>query len=260
MNGKLEGKVAIITGGARGIGKAIAMCFVQEGADIAIIDLDAEDSHLVKDLQKSVGDFKRKCWYKKADVSQMQEVQHATEATVIALGKVNVLVNNAGGSFIPSTPLEDLAETDWDHVINVNLKGTYNCTRAVIRHMKEQKNGKIINVSSRAGRAPSVAANLAYASAKAGVIGFTRQLALDVAPYGINVNAIAPGTVFTERVRKIFEERFTPEERQRILDNIPLKTVAKPEEIGRLAVYLASDESRFVTGATIDINGGATMM
>ncbi len=259
MSGDLEGKVAIVTGGLRGIGKAIAVSFAQEGAEVAVFDLDAEESPLVGELRKNIGIFKKKCLYKKADITNLQEVRHAVEETIKAFGKVDIIVNNAGGGMNP-VPLEDLEETDWDRLIKVNLKGTYICTHAVIKYMKAQQSGKIINISSQAGRSKSELSNIPYASAKAGVLGFTRQLATEVGSYGINVNAIAPGlTLSGERVRKRWEER-SEEERHQMLQLIPLKRLGKPEEIANVAVFLASEKSSYITGATIDVNGGRFMM
>lgn len=259
MKGDLEGKVAIVTGGARGIGRAIAIAFVQEGAEVAIFDLDAEDSFLIGELQGATAVLGKKCLYKKADITNLQEVHQAVKETIKTFNKVDVLVNNAGGGMNP-VPLEDLSEKDWDRLVNVNLKGTYICTQAVIKYMKEQRTGKIINISSQAGRSKSELSNLPYASAKAGVIGFTRQLAYEMGPYGINVNTIAPGlTLSGERVAKRWEER-SEEERRKMLEVIPLKRLGKPEEIARVAVFLASENSSYITGATIDVNGGRFMM
>jgi 3-oxoacyl-[acyl-carrier protein] reductase len=260
MSGELEGKVAIITGGVRGIGRATGYAFAQEGAEVAIFGRDPEDSPAAKELLKSLEVFKKRCLYKKADVTKMEEVRLAVEETIKVFGKVDILVNNAGGSIIAPVPLEDLQEEDWDRVVEVNLKGTYICTHLVIRHMKKQKSGKIINIASRAGRAPSVIAPLPYVCAKAGQIHFTRQVALEAAPYGINVNCIAPGTIFVDRVKKIFEERFDVDERRRRLESIPLGRAGKPEEVASLVLYLTSDQSNYITGATIDVNGGTAML
>lgn len=258
MNLNLEKKVAIVTGGVRGIGKAISIAFAEERAEVAVFDIDAEDSPLVEELQKSIRVFKNRYLYKKADVTNWQEVHHAVEETITAFGKVDILVNNAGGG-IPPVPLEDLKETDWDRGININLKGTYICTHAVIKHMKARRSGKIINISSRAGRSPSTLAYLPYATAKAGVLQFTRQLALEVASYGININAIAPGTIFVERIEKYWEGR-PEEDKRRMLESIPLKRAGKPEEVANIALFLASEKSSYITGVTIDVNGGTTMM
>lgn len=258
MNLNLGGKVAIVTGGIRGIGKAIAIAFAEEGIEVAVFDLDPEDSPLVEELQKSIEVFKKRCLYKKADVTNVQAVHDAVEKTIKTFGKVDILVNNAGGG-IPPVPLEKLEETDWDQGINRNLKGTYVCTRAVINYMKAQRSGKIINISSRAGRSPSALAYLPYACGKAGVLQFTRQLAVEVASYGINVNAIAPGTIMVERIQKLWEER-SEEDRHRLIESIPIKRTGKPEDVAHVALFLASEKSSYITGATIDVNGGTTMM
>lgn len=259
MGALLEKKVAIITGGIRGIGKAIALAFAEEGANVSVFDLDDESSSLAAGLLREIDRFNGDCIYQKADVTNTQEVRGGVEKTLEVLGKIDILVNNAGGSIIAPVALEDLAEQDWDRVVGVNLKGTYVCSHFVISHMKNQRSGKIINIASGAGRGVSNLVPHPYACSKAGQVHFTRQLALESAPYGINVNCIAPGTVFTERVKKIFEERFDPEERRKKLDNIPLRRPGQPEEIAHLAVFLASNKSNYITGATIDINGGTVM-
>ena len=260
MRGDLAGKVAIVTGGVRGIGRAIAIAFAQEGAEVAVFDLDAEDSSLVRALlEEIIAASGEKCLYKKVNITHMQEVSQAVEETIKVFGKVDILVNNAGGGRNP-TPLEELEERDWDQMMDLNLKGTYFCTKAVIKNMKEQSGGKIINISSQAGRSRSEFSNLPYASAKAGVLGFTRQLAYEVGPLGINVNAIAPGvTMGGERIAKRWEKR-TEEERRKMLEDIPLRRLGKPMEIARVAVFLASENSSYITGAVIDVNGGRFMM
>lgn len=257
--GSLDGKVAIITGGARGIGKAIAVAFAQEKADVAIFDLDAEDRSSIRELKKELSGYGGKCLYEKADVTHAQEVGRAVEKTIQNFRRVDILVNNAGGGMAP-VPLEDLTEQDWDRVVNANLKGTYFCSRAVVAYMKGQRSGKIINISSQAGRSRSELCSISYSSAKAGIIGFTRQLAYEVGLYGINVNAIAPGVILSgERVAKRWEER-SEEERREMLEVIPLKRLGKPEEVARVALFLASADSSYITGATIDVNGGRFMM
>ena len=258
MDLNLGGKVAIVTGGLQGIGKAIVLALAQEGAQVAVLDLFDVDSPLVTDFHQSVGAFGQKFMYKKTDVTKSQEVKDAVEETLKTLSKIDILINNVGGAQLP-LPLEDLEEDEWNRAVDLNLKGTYLCSREVIRHMKTQRNGKIINISSRAGRSPSTLAYLPYSCAKAGVLAFTRQLALEVGSYGINVNAIAPGTIVVERIKKRLEAQ--PEEfKRKMLENIPLKRTGRPEEIASVAVFLASEKSSYITGATIDLNGGTTMM
>ncbi len=259
MNGDLEGKIAIVTGGLRGIGRAISTAFAQEGAHLAVFDLDTEDQPLVRKLQEEIATLHRSCLYAKVDITQVQEVHQAVDKAIKTFGRIDILVNNAGHGMDP-IPLEDLEEEDWDCMIDLNLKGTYICTRAVIRHMQEQRSGRIINISSQAARSKSEIANLPYASAKAGILGFTRNLAFELGPYGINVNAIAPGVVISgERIAKRMAGR--PKKIvQQMLEQIPLRRFGKPKDISGAAVFLASDKSSYITGATIDVNGGRTMM
>lgn len=258
MKGDSEAKVCIITGGAGGIGRAITMAFAREGFDVAVFGLRPEEDPLIKQLQEAILLVGKKCLYIKADITKRQEVQRAVEETIKTLGKVDVLVNNAGGGMNP-TPLEILEEEDWDRVVDLNLKGTYLCTHFVIKHMKEKRSGKIINISSQAGRSKSELSNLPYASAKAGILGFTRQLAHEVGSWGIHVNAIAPGIILTEKAIRRWEER-SEEERQKMLEAVPLRRLGNPEEIAHVAVFLASDKSSYITGATIDVNGGRFMI
>ena len=251
-------KACIITGGAGGIGRAITTAFAQEGFDVAVFGLRAGEDPLVKRRLEAILLLGKKCLYLKADVTKRQEVQQAVAETIETLGRVDVLVNNAGGGMNP-TPLEILEEEDWDRVVDLNLKGTYLCTHFVIAHMKEKRSGKIINISSQGGRSKSELSNLPYASAKAGILGFTRQLAHEVGRWGICVNAIAPGIILTEKAIRRWEER-PEEERRGMLEAIPLRRLGTPEEIAQVAVFLASDKASYITGATIDVNGGRFMM
>ncbi len=259
MGKVLNGKSAIVTGGLRGIGKAAAMAFAQAGANVAAFDLDPEDSPLVKEFYGQMKSFGKKYLYQKADVFHYAEVQNAVTKTIKSFGDLDILVNNAGGGMNPC-PLEDLEEKDWDRILDLNLKGTYFCTKAVIGHMKKKKSGSIINVSSQAGRSKSELSNITYASAKAGIIGFTRQLALETGPLGIRVNAVAPGvTISGERVAKRWEER-SAEEKRAMLEAIPLRRLGQPEEIASVILFLASDAASYITGAVIDVNGGRFML
>ena len=251
-------RACIITGGTGGIGRAITMAFAQEGFDVAVFGLRPGEDPLVKQLQEAILRSGKQFLYIKADITQRHEVQQAVAETIKTLGRVDVLVNNAGGGMNP-TPLESLEEEDWDRVVDLNLKGTYLCTRFVITHMKEKGSGRIINISSQGGRSKSELSNLPYASAKAGILGFTRQLAQEVGRWGILVNAIAPGIILTEKAIRRWQER-SEEERQKMLEAIPLRRLGNPEEISHVAVFLASDKASYITGATIDVNGGRFMM
>jgi len=211
------------------------------------------------ELRKKIEDLGRTFFYHEASVIDDKEVKKGVAETIKTLGRLDILVNNAGGGMNP-VPLEEMDEKDWDRVVNINLKGTFFCTRAVIGYMRNQKSGAIVNISSQAGRSKSELSNIPYASAKAGVIGFTRQLAFEVGPVGIRVNAIAPGvTLSGERVAKKWEGR--PEDEKRsMIEAIPLRRLGKPEEIANAVLFLASEASSYITGVVLDVNGGRFML
>lgn len=255
----LGGKVAIITGGLRGLGRTTATTFAREGAQVGVLDLDDERDPAVKELLGEVGRSNRRGVYHQADVTSLPVVRGAVDRIVATFDRVDVLVNNAGGG-MPPVPLEDLEEADWDRIVALNLRSVYVCSRAVIAVMKRQRAGRIINISSQAGRSKSELSNVPYASAKAGVLGFTRQLAREVGPFGITVNAIAPGvTLSGARVQARWEER-SEDDRRQMLAAIPLGRLGRPEDIAEVAAFLASDRAGYLTGATIDVNGGRFML
>ena len=195
----IRGKIAVVTGAARGIGKACVLALAEEGAKVALLDLDEADSSAVADVLQAAQEMGAKCVYCRADVTSAGEVRNAIRQMQSVLGEVDILVNNAGKGSPPS-PLEDMTEEVWDQVVALNLKGPMLCTRAVLANMKRQGWGRIINISSIAARGRGQSPNISYASAKAGVLGFTRQLAVEVGPYGITVNAVAPGGILSGRV------------------------------------------------------------
>lgn len=258
MKQRLDGQVAIVTGGARGIGRSIALAFAQNGAMVAVFDVDDDAAGPVKELIAAVEHAGATSLYQRVDVTRSADVARGVAATLQRFSRIDVLVNNAGGGMDP-VPLEDLEEHDWERLIRLNLTATYLCTRAVIKSMKSHHQGRIINISSQAGRSKSELSNLPYASAKAGVLGFTRQLAHELGPHGITVNAIAPGLVLSgERVVRRWESR-SEDDRNNRLAAIPLGRLGKSEEIASVAVFLASDDATYMTGVTIDVNGGRHM-
>ena len=191
----------------------------------------------------------------KTDVTTPAEVQQAVETAVKRWGRVDVLVNNAGGfSVIRRT--EDIPDDEWDAILRFNVTSAFLCTKAVLPIMRRQRAGAIVNLSSIAGRAGAVTVTSHYAAAKAAILGFTRHLAREVAAEGIRVNAVAPGTVATERFRALRSE----EDARRLAASVPMGRVAEPEEIADVVLFLASDAARYLTGATIDVNGGLVMM
>ena len=247
--GKLAQKVAVITGGARGIGKQIALTFASEGADIVIGDIIEMEA-----AAQDIKDLGREVITVKTDVTHKEAVRNLIDSAIDNFNKVDILVNNAG--IVRHAPLLEMAEEEWNAVIDVNLKGVFLCTQAVAKHMVERQYGKIINIASIAGlNAVYVSAN--YCVSKAGVIQLTKVCARELGPYGINVNAIAPGVVITDMTytRTPAEaERFIEERRNWAI----LGRIGTAQDMANLALFLASDQSSFITGQVIASDGGRT--
>ena len=242
------GKVAIVTGAGRGMGKATAMTLAHGGAALVVNDINVEWAEQVKGEIEEAGG--RAVAYV-ADVSKAEEVQAMINATINKYGTVDILINNAG--IIRSTsPLEEIPLEEWDLMMAVNIRGVFLCTKAVLPIMKKKRSGKIVNISSSAGRSTSTFGGAHYTTSKAAVIGLTRHTAREVAPFNINVNATAPGSMDTEMVR----EFATPEHISQEEKKIPLGRLGTPQDGADLVAFLCSDEASYITGATIDINGG----
>jgi 3-oxoacyl-[acyl-carrier protein] reductase len=248
-NMRLKGRVSIVTGGARGIGKAIALTLVREGAKVAIVDFDKERAIALKnELEKNQGvAIAIPC-----DISKSSDVKAMVDQVIKALSRIDILVNNAG--IIRRGTIETVTEEDWDRVIEVNLKGTFNCSRAVVKTMKSQRYGKIINVSSIAGKMGDITSAPGYGPSKAGMDALTKTLARQLAQYGINVNGVAPHAIETE-----MSAQWSAERRKEIIASIPLGRLGKPEDVAEAVLFLASDEASFITGEILDVNGGAWM-
>lgn len=249
MAKRLQGKKALITGGARGIGGAIATAFAREGADVAVLDRAKDGAEKMAATLKALD---VNAVAVAADVSDEAQVGAAVASATAALGQIDILVNNAG---IDTTSVVADMETDmWDEMMAVNLRSVFLCTRAVLKPMVARKFGRIINIASQLGHkgAPEMAH---YAAAKAGVIGFTKSLAYEVARQGITVNAICPGPVDTELFRDLPEEW-----RKRKLDEMPIGRAGGVDEIAPTAVLLASEDGSFYIGATLNPNGGDIML
>jgi 3-oxoacyl-[acyl-carrier protein] reductase len=243
---KLKGKVALVTGAGSGIGQATAMLFAREGADVAVNDINLSSAEQTASAILQMG---RKAIAVKADVANESEVVSMVERVIKELGGIHILVNNAGIG--GGGPVLDSSVDSWDRVNAVILRGTYLCSRQAGRWMVNQNSGKILNISSIA--ALRFRANMsAYASAKAGIINFTRALALEWAPHNINVNCIIPGGIKTPMTQKLLAT-FTP---QTIKDQIPLGRIGEPEDIAKAALFLVSDDSSFITGAALPVDGG----
>ena len=242
----LEGKVALITGASRGIGKAIALKFAEEGADIAFSDLFYDDNakNLEAELQK-IG-VKGKAYA--SDASSFADAETLINNAIAEFGKIDILVNNAG--ITRDNLLLRMTEADWDAVIKVNLKSVFNLTKAVQRYMLKQRSGSIINMSSVVGLGGN-AGQSNYSASKAGLIGFTKSIAMELGSRNIRCNAIAPGFIETEMTEKLPDDV-----RKEWVKTIPLRRSGKPEDVAKIAVFLGSDLSDYVTGQVISVCGG----
>ena len=242
--GRLEGRAAIITGGGKGIGRSIALTFAREGANVVVADV-REDVCLgtAEEVKRSGGE----ALAIRADVANGNDVEKMVAETVERFGSVDILVNNAGifGHYLT----ENCPEEEWDRVLRVNLKGVFYCCRAVMGHMRRQERGVIINMSSMAAKTGGIAASPPYSTSKAGVACYTWSLAKELAPH-VRVNAISPGIIDTEMTKAHPDE---------LIERTPLKRKGTPQEVANVALFLASDESSFITGEVIDVNGGLFM-
>ncbi len=241
----LKDKVAIITGGARGIGKEIALEFAREGANVAIADINSET---LAQAEKEISSLHVGILTLSVDVTNSTQVEDMVNKTLDKFKKIDILINNAG--ITADSLLIRMKEEDWDRVLAVNLKGTFNCIKAVAKVMIKQRSGRILSISSIIGLIGNVGqAN--YAASKAGIIGLTKSAARELAPRGINVNAIAPGFIQTEMTAVLSEEV-----KSKMLEAIPLKKFGQPSDVARLAAFLASDAAGYITGQVICIDGG----
>ena len=246
---RLEQRIAIVTGAGQGIGRAIALGLAREGARVAIAEVNEESANPVKNEIEAAGG---RALAIRTDVSNEDSVQAMVERSLQEFGRVDILVNNAG--IFPTSPVEEMSEEDWDRVIGTNLVGAFLCARAVVPKFLEQGTGRIISITS--GRAFQGAKNGAhYAASKAGIIGFSKSLALELAPHRITVNVICPGITDTAQPRGHQTEEQIYAQAQRI----PLGRIGQPEDLVGPAVFLASDAAAFITGQTILVNGGSIM-
>ena len=246
----LEGKVAIVTGGKRGIGKAIALAFAEAGADVAVCSRVIKDGEL-QAVANEIQGLGRRSLAVQADITRKTDVDNLVQRVVDEFTAIDILVNNAGIYFV-DPPLLDVPEGDWDKIINVNLKGHYLCSQAVGKRMVDRKAGNIINIASELAIKPSSEAGV-YCIAKAGVVMLTRVLAKELASYNIRVNAIAPGAARTKILEYLLSD---PEALKQCEAQIPLGRIAEPGDIIGTALFLASEASSYITGHTILVDGG----
>jgi 3-oxoacyl-[acyl-carrier protein] reductase len=244
----LKDRVAIVTGSGQGIGQAIAFTLAQKGARVVVSDV-GEETALETARQIEAAGLEARAV--RTDVSDPDEVLRLVETTVREFGRIDILVNNAG--IARSATLLKLSEEAWDEVLDVNLKGVFRTTRAAARQMIPAKYGRIVNISSIYGRTGTIG-DSNYAASKAGMIGFTKSTARELARYNITVNAILPGMIDTPLLRGIPDKYLQP-----MIEEIPLQRVGTPEDIAYVAAFLASDEASYITGATIEVTGGWRM-
>jgi 3-oxoacyl-[acyl-carrier protein] reductase len=251
MNTLLAGKKALITGGTRGIGKAIATLFAEQGASLALFGVNLEKGQATAQQLQSLVTERSKVQFYQVDVADGHQVEKGIEHVYADFGGLDILVNNAG--ITQDNLLMRLSSEDWDRVLNTNLKSVYNTCHAVVRPMMKQRQGKIINVTSVIGLVGN-AGQANYAASKAGVIGFTKSLAKELATRGICVNCIAPGFIETDMTGTLSDQQKTA-----ILAQIPMQRMGQPEDIAKSALYLASSLSDYVTGQVLIVDGGMVM-
>jgi len=245
---QLENQIAVVTGAGRGIGRAIALKFANEGADVVVVSRTQENSEKVAAEIRALG---RKAWAFAVDVADSAAVSAAAEKILAEAGKVDILVNNAGVT--RDGLLMRMSDADWDTVLNTNLKGAFLVTKAFSRAMLKQRSGRIINIASVIGLIGN-AGQCNYAASKAGLIGFTQSAAKEFASRGVTVNAVAPGFIETDMTAEL-----KPELKEQVLKQIPLGCMGQAEDIANAVLYLAADSGRYVTGQVLTVDGGMVM-
>jgi len=245
---RLKDRKAIVTGAGQGIGRSTALKMAHEGADVVIAEVNPGSGNQTKKEIEALG---RKALFFPVDVADQRQVTGMVEEVLKTWGKIDILVNNAG--FDRGATLLKVREEDWDAVLGVHLKGTMNCIQSVAPHMIENRYGKIVNISSIYGKSGGIAA-ISYSSAKAGIIGLTKSVARELGRHQINVNVVLPGLILTPTIAKTAEKY-----KNMIINRTPLGRIGQPEEVANVVAFLASDEASFMTGASVEVSGGANM-
>ncbi len=245
----LEGRTALVTGGSRGIGRAISKALAQEGADVAINFVSNEAA--ASEVAKEIGSLGRKAFLARADVGDFPDIYRMAQEVIQEFGHLDILVNNAGVT--SDMTFVNMDHASWRKVLAINLDGVFNCTKVFVDQMVEQEYGRVVNITSVIGQIGNFGqAN--YAASKAGVAAFTKSLAKELATKGITVNSVAPGFIDTEMVQQVPERV-----RERLLNQIPLRRFGRAEEVARMVVYLCTSDGDYVTGAELEVNGGLFM-
>lgn len=242
---KLEGKVALVTGGAQGIGRAIALALAREGAKVVLSDINLEKA---QETGREIESLGREALAVGGNVASAKDAENMVNQTLERFGRLDILVNNAG--ITRDQLLLRMKEEDWDLVLAVNLKGTYNCTKAAIRHLVKQKGGKIVNIASVVGEMGN-AGQANYSASKAGVIGFTKSIAREYAVRNVQVNAVAPGFIDTAMTQAVPEK-----DREFLIKQIPMQRLGTPEDVAEAVLFLVSSSADYITGHVLDVNGG----
>ncbi len=252
---RFKGKVAIVTGGANGLGKDFAVSIAAEGGEVLVADFaEAAGENTAEEIRRSGA----QAVFQKTNVTDKRDVAGMVEKARARFGRIDILINNAGGSMaVPRAPIDEIAEEDWDKVIALNLKGTFLCTQAAVPFMKKQQGGSIVNLSSITARIGGELTPVQYVASKGAVSTFTRHVGQELGPFGIRVNAVAPGIILSgARLEKMWNERKTEAERESYVQRIPLRRLGRISEITQAVLFLCSDESAYITGLTLDVNGG----
>jgi 3-oxoacyl-[acyl-carrier protein] reductase len=244
----LKGQTAVVTGGARGIGKEISLALARDGANIVIADLIAEQS---EETAEEIKKLDCKALIQKVDVSKMADVENMVQNTINEFKTLDILINNAGVT--RDTLMVRMKEEDWDFVLKVNLTGTFNCSKAAAKYMMKQRKGRIVNIASIVGVMGN-AGQANYSASKAGIIGLTKTSARELASRNITVNAVAPGFIDTEMTRSLNENI-----KQQLKEQIPMGKLGRPEDIANCIKFLVSDDASYITGQVIHVNGGMLM-
>ena len=244
-------KVAIVTGAGQGMGKAVAERLAQGGSKIVVFDINSDQAEAAI---SSLNEYSSESMVVTGDVTKKDDVEKAVKDTVDRFGQVDILINNAG--VLRPTAVIDIDEKEWDWVVAVNLKGTFLFSQAVLKIMRKNNWGRIVNFSSTAGKNISTVGGAHYTSAKAAILGFPRHLAKEEAGHGITVNSVCPGLIDTEMVRNTID----PVKTQKYADSFPISRLGEPEEVAELVAFLCSNRAAYITGASLDINGGDLMI